>query len=70
MADISETEEIIRKCANKVCGTGKISYQGEEIDLEKPFRRITMIDSIIIGDHYHLSMKENSNAKLLNRMSI
>ncbi len=40
------TEELIRRCANKVCGTGKISYQGEEIDLEKPFRRITMIDSI------------------------
>lgn len=31
---------------------------------------ITMIDSIIIGYHYYLSMKENSNAKLLNRMSI
>lgn len=28
------------------------------------------IDSIIIGYHYYLSMKENSNAKLLNRMSI
>lgn len=27
---------------------------------------ITMIDSIIIGYHYYLSMKENSNAKLLN----
>lgn len=40
------TEELIRRCANKVCGIGKISYQGEEIDLEKPFRRITMIDSI------------------------
>lgn len=40
------TEELIRRCANKVCGTGKISYQGEEIELEKPFRRITMIDSI------------------------
>ena len=40
------TEELIRRCANKVCGTGKISYQGEEIDPEKPFRRITMIDSI------------------------
>ncbi len=40
------TEEIIRKCANKVCGTEKILYQGEEIDLEKPFRRITMIESI------------------------
>lgn len=40
------TEELIRRCANKVCGTGKISYQGEEIDLEKSFRRITMIDSI------------------------
>ena len=31
---------------------------------------ITMIDNIIIGYHYYLSMKENSNAKLLNRMSI
>ena len=40
------TEELIRRCANKVCGTAKISYQGEEFDLEKPFRRITMIDSI------------------------
>ncbi len=40
------TEEIIRKCASKVCGTGKISYQGEAIDLDVPFKRITMIEAI------------------------
>ena len=44
MMDI--TEEIISKCAKKVCGTTKITYQGEEIDLTPPFKRVTIIDSI------------------------
>ena len=44
MMDI--TEEIVSKCAKKVCGTTKIMYQGEEIDLTPPFKRITIIDSI------------------------
>ena len=44
MMDI--TEEIVSKCAEKACGTTKITYQGEEIDLKPPFRRVTMIDSI------------------------
>ena len=49
------TEEIIRKCANRVCGTGKITFQGEEIDLESPFRRVTMIDAIkeVTGVDFH-----------------
>ncbi len=44
MMDI--TEEIIYKCAMKVCGTTKINYQGQDIDLTPSFKRITMIDSI------------------------
>ena len=44
MMDI--TEEIVSKTALKVCGTTKITYQGEEINLKPPFRRMTMIESI------------------------
>ena len=44
MMDI--TEEMFKKCAMKVCGTTKITYQGTEIDLGGEWKRITMIDSI------------------------
>lgn len=40
------TEEIFQKCAMKVCGTTKITYQGTEIDLGGNWKRISMIDSI------------------------
>lgn len=40
------TEDLFRTLAQKVCGTTKISYDGVEIDLGKPFERITMIDAI------------------------
>ncbi|MCI8965402.1 MAG: lysine--tRNA ligase [Clostridia bacterium] len=40
------TEEIFSKCAMKVCGTTKINYQGQDIDLTPSWKRITMIDSI------------------------
>ncbi len=40
------TEEIFTKCAMRVCGTTKITYQGTEIDLGTKWKRITMIDSI------------------------
>ena len=44
MMDISE--EIFSKCAMKVCGSMKITYQGQEIDLTPSWKRISMIDSI------------------------
>lgn len=44
MMDI--VEEIFKKCAEKVCGGTKITYQGTEIDLGTKWKRITMIDSI------------------------
>jgi lysyl-tRNA synthetase class 2 len=37
---------MFRYLAEKVCGSAVISYNGTEIDLSKPFRRLTMIDAI------------------------
>ena len=40
------TESMFRYLAERVCGSTKISYNGVEIDLGKPFARMTMIDAI------------------------
>ncbi|WP_276907634.1 lysine--tRNA ligase [Peptoniphilus duerdenii] len=40
------TEGIFEYVAKKVLGTTKINYQGKEIELKAPWRRITMIDAI------------------------
>lgn len=44
MMDI--TEGIIKECCRKVAGSYKIEYQGIELDFEKPFERITMVDAV------------------------
>ena len=44
MMDI--TEALIRNAAKEACGTLLINYQGIEVDLEKPFERLTMIDAV------------------------
>lgn len=40
------TEGLIRHCAHAVLGTGKIVYGGTELDLDKPFERLSMIDAV------------------------
>ena len=40
------TEELVSKIAEKVLGTTKITYQGQEIDLTPSWKRVTMIDAI------------------------
>lgn len=40
------TESLFRHIAEKVCGTSLISYQGTEIDLGKPFQRLTMTEAV------------------------
>ena len=40
------TEEMFRHLAQVVCGSTTIRYQGTEIDLGKPFERLTMTDAI------------------------
>ena len=40
------TETMFRRLAEKVVGSTKISYNGIEIDLGKPFERMTMTDAV------------------------
>ncbi|MCI5538208.1 MAG: lysine--tRNA ligase [Oscillospiraceae bacterium] len=40
------TENLYRTVAKEVLGTTKITYNGVEMDLGKPFERITMIDAV------------------------
>ena len=40
------TENMFRYLAEKVCGSAVITYNGVEIDLSKPFARLTMNDAI------------------------
>ena len=44
MMDI--TEELIRYCAQTVLGTSVIRYGDVEIDLDKPFERLSMLDAV------------------------
>ena len=39
-------ENLIRTVSEKVLGTAIISYDGVEIDLSKPFERISMVDAV------------------------
>lgn len=40
------TEELFRTVAQNVLGTTTISYDGVEIDLSKPFERLTMLEAV------------------------
>ncbi|MFI3231003.1 MAG: lysine--tRNA ligase [bacterium] len=40
------TESLIKHIAQEVLGTQVINYQGTEVDLSKPFEKITMLDAV------------------------
>ena len=40
------TEELVRTVAKKVAGTAQLTYEGVELDLDKPFERITMTEAV------------------------
>ena len=41
------TEDLFSTVAREVCGTTRIIYQGQEVDLTPPWKRITFSDSLI-----------------------
>ncbi|MEG2044606.1 MAG: lysine--tRNA ligase [Clostridia bacterium] len=41
------TEDLIRTVAQKVLGTTQITYDGIEMDLSKPFARMTMVEAVL-----------------------
>ena len=63
MMDIAEA--LIRNAANEVCdGNLHITYNGTEIDLESPFRRLTMVDAVkeFSGIDFNEFMSDNEKA--------
>jgi len=40
------TEDLLRQCAQKVCGTTTLTYQGQSIDMGRKFDRLTMAQAI------------------------
>ena len=44
---IDLTEELVRGAAVAVCGTTRIEYQGDPVDLGAPFRRLSMAEAIL-----------------------
>jgi lysyl-tRNA synthetase class 2 len=55
------TEKLFAEVARKVLGTTVLSYQGRELDLSKPFHRLTMVQAI---QKYH---PQFSDAQLNDR---
>ena len=62
MMDIAEA--LIRNAANEVCDSLHIVFNGTEIDLETPFRRLTMIDAVkeFSGIDFAEFMSDNEKA--------
>ncbi len=63
MMDISEA--LIRNAANEVCGGNlHITFNGTEVDLESPFRRLTMVEAVkkYTGIDFAEFMSDNEKA--------
>ncbi|MCR5254983.1 MAG: lysine--tRNA ligase [Acetatifactor sp.] len=60
------TESMFKYLAQEVCGTTIINYQGTEIDLGKPFERLTMTDAVkkYAGVDFD-AVKDDAEAKAL-----
>lgn len=63
-AMMEHTENIINACAEAVCKSDEIVYQGEKINLKKPFKRITMIDAVkqVTGIDFSTFMGDDDKA--------
>ncbi len=58
------TEQLLRHAARVATGSAKVSYGGREVDLERPFARLTVRDALVA--HAGLSAAEAGDAELLH----
>ncbi len=60
------TEEMIAHIAQEVLGSTTISYQGQEINLAPPWRRVTMVDAIkeVVGVDFSVEMSDEEAHRL------
>ncbi|MDI1350727.1 lysine--tRNA ligase [Aquabacterium sp.] len=57
------TESILRHAAMAAVGTAKLTYGGKDVDLESPFERLTVRESLV--KHAGLTAAEADNAEVL-----
>jgi lysyl-tRNA synthetase, class II len=57
------TEQVLRHAARQATGSAMLSYGGKPVDLDKPFTRLTVRDSLVA--HAGLSLEEASNGDVL-----
>ncbi|MBK1712243.1 lysine--tRNA ligase [Rubrivivax gelatinosus] len=57
------TEQVLRHAARAATGSAKLSYAGREVDLEQPFARLSVRESLIV--HADVAEHEADNADLL-----
>ena len=60
------TEEMVAHIAKDVLGTTKVTYQGKEIDLAPPWRRVSMVDAIreVVGVDFSGQMSDEEAHRL------
>jgi lysyl-tRNA synthetase class 2 len=57
------TEQVLRHAARQATGSASLSYAGKPVDLDKPFTRLTVRDSLVV--HAGLSEAEAGDAEVL-----
>ena len=62
---MDHAENIINSAVNAVCDNEVINYQGQEINLSKPFKRITMIEAVknVTGIDFGKFIGDNEKAQ-------
>ena len=62
------TEDLLRGLAHAIHGSGQIEYQGQMLDFEKPFTRMTMVESIL-AQNPELNAETVSDLNLLSEFA-
>ncbi|TDP71397.1 lysine--tRNA ligase [Roseateles toxinivorans] len=57
------TEEVLRHAARVATGSAAITYAGKPVDLDKPFTRLSVRDSLVV--HAGLTIEQAEDAELL-----
>ncbi len=57
------TEQLIRQAAIRACGSSRLSYQGQLVDLENPFARLSVRDALVV--HAELTEAQAVDASTL-----
>jgi lysyl-tRNA synthetase, class II len=58
------TEQVLRHAARQATGSASLTYAGKPVDLDKPFARLTVRDSLVA--HAGLSVEEASDAAVVH----